>query len=101
MTSHVARGASAFPFDKHTDITSDVVVVDLSLQFTMTRFQFQKANLLLLFRNIVNQPGCGSAATLGILKDKQRVVLTLFNQLHSVLKIFIGLTGKAHDDIAR
>src|SRR5689334_2793736 len=101
MTRQIVFGSRALTFGEYTQRLSDIRLVNFLLRRTLHSFEFEEACSLCSFGNVVFKLRGWRAGAFRILEDIKTVVLTLFHERQSLLEVFIRLTGKTDDDVAR
>ena len=99
VSCQVVFRTRALSLGKNAKRTSDIRVVDLFLSFALHLFKFEESRSLVLLGNVIMKLGRRSACTSRIFEDVKTVVLTLFNQIHRLLKILVRFTRKTDDDV--
>src|SRR4029434_9303901 len=98
MPCQITFGPRALPLGKHAQLSSHIRSVDLLLSRTVHFFELQEPRSLLSLRHVIMKLRRRSTRTFRILEDIKTVVLTLFDQCHRFVKVFVSFTRKADDD---
>src|SRR6185295_15039188 len=101
MSRKIVFGTRTLFFSKHAELATDIGTVNLFLCRALNFFELQKPRLLFRLGNVIMKLSSRRSCAFRIFEDVETVVLTFANKLDRLLKVFVGLTRKADDDVAR
>src|ERR1043165_3893141 len=101
MARQVAFGPRALSLRQHAQSSSDIRLEDFVLRRTLHFFELEEACSLFSFGNVVVKLCGWCAGAFRVLEDVKTVVLTLFHERYGLLEVFVRLTRKTDDDVAR
>src|ERR1051325_8397451 len=101
MPRYVAFGPRAPSLCQHAERPSDIRPIDFLLRRALHFFEFEEACSLFSFRNVIVKLSGRRAGALRVLEDVKTVVLTLLDKRKCLLEVFLRLTWKTDNDVAR
>src|SRR5690606_25676116 len=97
-TAHIDIVSSVVGFDQDLQVPTDMPLLPLVRSLPLHSPEPLGTRVLMLRRKVIRQSGSRCALLLGIGEYPQPIELHLLDKAEQVLKVFLRLSGKAHNE---